>query len=225
MIEGVAKSKASKRFAEHPVGSVAPVFDNLGSSLPSSGQVSKGWMRSDGATVPAGEVIAGNQTADLTGDTFLADGAASLTKSGSNTASYAASLGGSESFGHRHNIKHVHQWGTITQHTNFDGDMYKVAHSKSGGGKEHTSSISSSDPDRVVEYADYGKGTGRHAPQIRHDGDWYSSGVRNGNSGSGSGADTNYVTPTIGFSNFGFTPQDEDNRPAFLRCVYLMRVS
>lgn len=70
-----------------PIGAVVPVFSIAGGfSIPASGVVSNGWMRADGAAVPAAQVVtAGTLTPNLSDNRFIMGATTSGTTGGANS--------------------------------------------------------------------------------------------------------------------------------------------
>lgn len=77
-----------------PIGAVVPVFSIAGGfSIPASGVVSNGWMRADGAAVPAAQVVtAGTLTPNLSDSRFIMGATTSGTTGGANSITPAGSV-------------------------------------------------------------------------------------------------------------------------------------
>lgn len=101
--------KLSPAFGQTPVGGVIAMFDNSALpgafTLPISGAVSQGWMRADGAAVPAGQAI--------TAATVLPNLSDSRFVMGSTSASLSAAGSNTKNLQHGHVMSHVHIMGRI----------------------------------------------------------------------------------------------------------------
>lgn len=69
---GLAQLKDEVRYGLVPLGAIIAVATHIAGAMqpPASGVVEGGWMRADGAAIPAGNTLSGN-TVDLTGSRFI----------------------------------------------------------------------------------------------------------------------------------------------------------
>jgi hypothetical protein len=188
-----------------PLGAIIAIGDSLTGTftVPASGVVSEGWQLCDGAAVAGSQTVSGT-TYDLTDERFLVGSTTSGTTGGLNETDLS----------HDHDISHVHQWQSIA--APFGPPEW---HSPNARDKSLTTWTSEGSPPTNISKWGDSSGASSGSIDIVSTEDattnWYTGGVldpANGTDGSGA------LSGTSGDATY-------DNRPQFVSCKYLVRVS
>jgi hypothetical protein len=210
-----------------PLGGIIAIGDNLTGTftVPATGVVSEGWQLCDGAAVAGGQSVSGT-TPDLSDERFLVGSTTSGTTGGANAITPTGTLSGTQSIAHTHTMDHNHQvayWNYSATYASSNLIMNTTDSSTTGAFTTGQGLIG-----RTTTNLEGGGLTAMRPTEFSANKTLYSSGAKNAPNG------TDYSSPstgamsandTVSFSNGTFTGDSFNNRPLYVSCKYMVRVS
>lgn len=228
-----------------PLGAIIPMTSGFTNAMaiPSSGTVSNGFIRCDGAAIPGGNTVQGT-TPNLTGSIYLRGASTYGGTGGNNTTTLAeANLPAHThvntltnntvaTSNHTHNYAHVHEWANTAVNT-VVGVNYQNVRTNATADYNTTSTASQNNgifygyPDSQPTGVSNSNSTGFYLSQSGLN-DWFTSGVASGINGTGGSALTAgpSATTTVTLTNASIGSGTAfSNEPNYINVIYLMRVN
>jgi len=239
----------SEGFGLVPKGAIVAVMSNLAGSinLPASGTVSSdGWMRCDGAAIPALNALSGN-TPNLTASTFIAGVTGTVADAAPNNNLLAGAAGGGNA---KTSVTNSATWNSAVQATTFTnpttaahyhgmgtGATFAIAASGSHQHMQRDANVASGGAVGGNRGDIYAKGTELDtnvfnlAATHTHISSNFSgnlglvTGGANGNTTSSTtGGAASFNKDVMNTNQVAHSHNITDSRPKFIAAVYLMRV-